>query len=456
MTVMPVKTSHKPAPRCRDEREVAGAAVASPRGVTRLGLALILVAAGLAPASGQTQRPAAPPPTQAPASQAPAAPPPTTTDAAPAPETLETPQSQEAQTHAAKAEARRATGDLPGAIDAYRAALAVEDGWTAGRWALGTAYYELDRFAEARDAFRRVLDAYGENGTAWAFKGLCEYRLKNYDVALSDLLKARAYGVGGNRSVSDVARFHTALLATRSEQFEQALAILSDFALEGNDAPGIIEAMGIATLRIPVLPDELPGHQRQMVMLAGRAAYFQAARLASAAKNAYEALVNRYPEAPNVHYAHGVFLLAEEPALAVEAFKRELDRYPHNMWATVQVAFAYIRLGEFEQAKPYARQAVEQAPTEFVARNALGQVLLETGDLDGAIAEFEAGVRLAPDSPQMQFALARAYRRAGRTAEADKAQAEFVRLDRLVRTSRTGESSVGGIAADPPTPRRQP
>jgi hypothetical protein len=57
----------------------------------------------------------------------------------------------------------------------------------------------------------------------------------------------------------------------------------------------------------------------------------------------------------------------------------------------------------------------------------------------------------------MHFALARAYRRAGRDADADRAQAEFIRLDRLVRTSRTGESSVGGIATDtPPRPGGKP
>jgi hypothetical protein len=53
----------------------------------------------------------------------------------------------------------------------------------------------------------------------------------------------------------------------------------------------------------------------------------------------------------------------------------------------------------------------------------------------------------------MHFALARAYRRANRTADADREQAEFTRLDRLVRASRTGAASVGGIDTDP---KRQP
>ncbi len=91
-----------------------------------------------------------------------------------------------------------------------------------------------------------------------------------------------------------------------------------------------------------------------------------------------------------------------------------------------------------------------EAPTNFAARNAFGQVLLETGDMDGAITQLEAGVKLAPDSPPLRFTLASAYRRAGRPADAAREQAEFMRLDRMLRTERTGAQSVGGMELEPP------
>jgi predicted Zn-dependent protease len=84
----------------------------------------------------------------------------------------------------------------------------------------------------------------------------------------------------------------------------------------------------------------------------------------------------------------------------------------------------------------------------FVARRALGQVLLEQGDIEGAVRELEVGAKMAPDSPAMRFALARAYRRAGRSAEAEREQTEFARLDRMSRTQRQGAQSVGGIELD--------
>jgi tetratricopeptide (TPR) repeat protein len=183
-------------------------------------------------------------------------------------------------------------------------------------------------------------------------------------------------------------------------------------------------------------------------MLAGRASYFAAARLYTAGQKAFEELVSRYPDTPHVHYAFGVFLTAEQPDKAIEQYQEELKVSPRHPWAKMQLAFEYIKRQDMEKARPFAEQAVEEAPNVFVAHRALGQVLLETGDVEGAVREYEAGVKLAPESPSMHFALARAYRRAGRTADADREQKEFARLDRLLRAQRTGEQSVGGIELD--------
>lgn len=349
----------------------------------------------------------------------------------------------------AEANKARDAKEFDRAIDLYRQALALRPSWTEGYWNLGTSLYELERFQEARDAFRKVVAARPEHGTAWAFKGLCEFRLKNYDAALSDLLEARGRGVVGGQSMADVARYHAAILLTRVGQFDQALQILSDFGLEGNDSPGIIEAMGLSVLRMPMLPADLPGTKRELVLMAGRARYFQAARMMAGAQSAFELLISRYPDTPNVHYAYGVFLLAEQPEKAIELFQRELKVSPQNVYAKLQLAFAHIRRGEYQEALPWAKQAVAEAPTEFVAHTALGQVLLETEDVPGAISELEAAMKLAPDSPIVHFTLARAYRRANRPADAEKAQQEFARLNRRIREAQTGTESVGGIPIDP-------
>jgi tetratricopeptide (TPR) repeat protein len=347
---------------------------------------------------------------------------------------------------AKQADAAREAKDLENAVTLYKKALALKPDWLEGLFGLGTASYDLERFAEADDAFRRLLARNDTDGLTWVFKGLTAFKLKNYDEAMTAFLQARRRGVTGSQEVSETARYHTAILLTRNEEYESALAVLSDFGLEGNDSPRIIEALGLATLRLPMLPDDVPGARRELVMMAGRAQYFAAARLLSASQNAFDALATRYPDTPNVHYAYGVMLAGEQPDQAIERFKRELKLQPSHTMAKIQIAFAYIKKSEFAEAKPWAEQAVREAPTQFVAHNALGQALLGMGDAEGAVRALEAAVKLAPDSPAMHFALGRAYRAANRPADADREQAEFTRLDRLVRQQRTGTNSVGGVA----------
>jgi hypothetical protein len=65
-------------------------------------------------------------------------------------------------------------------------------------------------------------------------------------------------------------------------------------------------------------------------------------------------------------------------------------------------------------------------------------------------------VKLSPDTPIMHFTLARAYRQAGRNADADRAQQAFVRLNRQLRENQTGAASVGGIPLDTPPGVRTP
>jgi tetratricopeptide (TPR) repeat protein len=290
-----------------------------------------------------------------------------------------------------------------------------------------------------------VLRLAPKNGAAFAFLGLCEYGLKEYDRSLQHLLQSRLYGVGDTADLGSVARFHAATLMSRISQFEQALETLGEFANEGNDNPRVIEAMGIATLRLPMLPEELPPDRREMVLMAGRGSYQMATRNTAAAGKSFEALVVRYPETPNVHYAYGVYLLLEQPDKAIEEFKKELELQPGHPASLMQIAFEYLNRGDAKTAVGWAKQAVDAAPKDFATHKALGQALLETGDIDGAIKELQTGIALAPESPGLHFQLAKAYQKAGRLEDATKEREEFTRLDRMARENRAGAQSVGGI-----------
>jgi tetratricopeptide (TPR) repeat protein len=330
------------------------------------------------------------------------------------------------------------------AIGLYAKLVKLKPDYVEGYWYQGTAYYTQDDFPHCKEAFRKVISLAPKNGAAYAFLGLCEFGLKEYDRSLQHLLQSRLHGIGDVPDLGGVARYHAAILMSRMEQFEQALETLGEFANEGNDNPRVIEAMGIATLRMPMLPTETPPDRREMILMAGRASYLMATRNTAAAERAFDQLASRFPETPNVHYANGVFLLQEKGEQAIAEFKRELELQPNHPWSLMQMAFEYLKQGDAATALPIAKQAVAAAPNSFSARKALGQALLDSGDAEGAIRELQAGLKMAADSPGLHFMIARAYQRAGRLEDAAREREEFTRLDRLARTQRTGAQSVGG------------
>jgi tetratricopeptide (TPR) repeat protein len=398
-------------------------------------LSLFLAAARIPPALAAPQAAAAPPSTPA---KRPAAP-------APSFDSL-----------AEKAAAARKAERYDDAIGYYRQALKLKPDWLEGRFTLGTLLYDQERYAEARDELRRVSQADPKNGLILALKGLSEFQLRSYERALKDLQSARALGVP-SVEVMAAASYHAAILLTRMEQYEAAFDILREFARQEKDTPTVIEAFGLSILRMPFLPSEAPGDRREMILIAGRAGFHQAkGRTSAYGRQAYEELVSRYPTAPNVHYAFGAYLLAEQPDAAIEEFKRELKLAPNHYQAMLQIAYELHKQGKQEEARPWAEKATELAPSLFAAHNILGRILLELGETEKAIAALETGVKLAPDSPEVRFSLARAYTRAGRTEEATRERAAFVKLERARRTARSGPQSVGGKEEEPSEPETPP
>ena len=342
-----------------------------------------------------------------------------------------------------RADEARTGGRFEEAIELYSRAVRLRPAWIEGHWYLGTTYYEIEKYPDSRDAFRTVVRLQHTNGAAWAFKGLCEFRLNNYSVALNDLNKAHGLGIG-DANLIPVARYHRAILLTRFERYEGALQAFDEFAREGNGSPMIVEAMGIAVLRLPLLPGDLPNEKRDVVFLAGRANFLAASNMRDAAQKAFDELLGRYPDTPNVHYLYGVYLLRDRPGQAVEEFTQELRVSPNDARAMLQLAQEALKRGELEAALRWATQSVRLAPRSFVGRRVFGQIKLDLNDIAGAITELETAAKLEPDSPSVRYTLARAYQRAGRAADAKRERTEFLRLERLQQEQRGGANAVGG------------
>lgn len=343
----------------------------------------------------------------------------------------------------------RAASRLDDAIALYNQALRLKPRWPDGWWYLGSIFYDRDRYFEAREALRNYLALLPQSGPGWALTGLCEFQLRDYEHALADINQARKLGIGSKQEFIPVLNYHLGILLTRFEQFELAFEPLLWFIRQHNESPRIIEALGLNLLRMPFLPTEYPPEKREVVLLAGRAAYYAGGLRPTEAQQAFDELRRRYPDAPNVHYAYGTFLLASDPNAALEEFRQELKASPAHLPSLLQMAFEYIKQNNYEAARPFAEKSLQLASDSPAARNAMGNVLLETGDVEGAIKQLEKGVEIDPSSPEMHFTLAKAYRKAKRLDDAKREQSTFLRLDSERRTQREGAQSVGGLEAKP-------
>ena len=350
-------------------------------------------------------------------------------------------------------EARQAD-KLSEALDHYATALKLRPSWKEGWWNTGAILYEQDHYPEARDAFRNLVSLDEKNGPAWGMLGLCEFQTREYDRAIISLLRGRSLGLSSNQELEAVVRYHAALLYIHFGQFEIAFDVLTEFLRAGNNSPKVVQAFGLTILRMPYLDTEIPSDKRELILMAGQAAVGMASRRPEVAQAAFDQLLARYPNAPNVHYAHGVFLLNQDSDAALNEFKRELEISPQHQPSMVQMAFEYLKRDDYNTALPLAEKAVQLDPKMFPARNVLGRILLQLGQVDRAIKELEEGARLAPTSPEMHYALGRAYRRAGREEDAKRETALFEKLQEEFNNRRNAE--LIGNGSDNNQPKQKP
>jgi tetratricopeptide (TPR) repeat protein len=266
---------------------------------------------------------------------------------------------------------------------------------------------------------------------AWTYKGLCEYRLRDYNGALKSLTQVQRLGFKEEQDLSRAAMLHLALVLTKLGYPEKAIVVLFDLSSIEQKTPEIMVAAGIAGLRKSWIPPEVPQSEQDKVYRLGDAMATVMQRDSTGAIGKFEALVRDYPSEPEIHYRFGALLMEEDPDRGIQEFKRTLDLDPGNIPALVALARTYLKRQEPQTALQYGQKAVKLEPADFNAHVALGQILLATGDATGAVRELEFSARLAPESPVAHYSLASAYARVGRKEDAARERAQFERLRKL-------------------------
>ena len=260
------------------------------------------------------------------------------------------------QALASAAAAARDQNNVVEAIHDYQEGLRLQPDWQEGLWNLGVLEYESDHYADAIPAFQRLTQLAPQAGAAWNFLGLCEYETKAYDPALQHLSKGQELAGLDDPDILRVVKYHLALLLIQDSNFDEALATLRGLIVQGPAAvlAQITTALGLATLRVPLLPEQVDPSKEALLQEIGNAEAALLRGQTASALTGFEALLHKYPDVPYVHLAYGSALFS---------------------------------VGTYEQAAAQAQKEVELSPQSSAARNLLAKSLEAAGHREQARKE---------------------------------------------------------------------
>jgi tetratricopeptide (TPR) repeat protein len=330
-------------------------------------------------------------------------------------------------------------------IQLYSRVLKLKPAEPEALWYQGLNFYDASRYPECEATFGKLVRVDGKNGQAWAFFGLCEFRNAKYEQALAHVVQGKRLDLGAGSELDRIAQWHYLLLLNKLGHFEAAISPLLELASFRPDTPMLTELCGLNALRLPLLPHEVPESLREPVLLAGRASLLAFQKKTDQARSAANTLLDLYPKQPNAHYLLAYILSLDGNESAIDEWKRELELDPKHVQALLQVANAYMQRGRAAEGLPYARQAVEIAPADFMTHTIYGRLLLEQEKLPEAIAELETAATSAPNIPLVHLHLGRAYALAGRTEQAAHEKQIYTELE----NGREAKLAPPGLAKKP-------
>ena len=316
------------------------------------------------------------------------------------------------------------------AIRLYAKALGHQPEWKEGRWFLSTLLYEKERFSEARDELRRFVADDPETGPAWAVLGLSEFQTREYPRSLEHLQKGLAKGLGERKELTRSVFYFIAVLLTRYERYSDAMGLLFPMVKSSSETDILVEPLGLATLRLPYLPAEIPQDRRELIQMAGKATLAIDSQRAEEAESLFERMLRNYPNEPGIHFLYGAYLMDVRPEDGIREMQRELEISPSHVGARLRMAEEYVKEQKIDEALRLSEEAVKLEPKGGAPHMMLGEALVAKGELEKGIAELELAEKLAPDTVRTHWDLLRAYASAGRSQDAKREKETIEELSR--------------------------
>jgi tetratricopeptide (TPR) repeat protein len=324
-------------------------------------------------------------------------------------------------------EAQSALGkeDFEGAIRGYEKLVKIAPGSAEFQAKLGIAYYSAGRPRDAAQALARalklkpgLLEACNYLGASLAESGRCQE-------AIPLLLKdARLISDSELKRTAEADGLRCAMALNQEEGALDFLRLLK------RDFPKDPEVL---YLTVHVYSDLSTLASQRLLMSAPTSyqvheLYAESLEMEEKwdeAEAEYRRVLAIDPHLPGVHFRIGRMLLsgpktATAKEEAKQEFEEELKINPRNAGAEYVLGELARQARDFPLAIEHFTTASRIDPTMADAFIGLGKSLVSVGRIADAIPPLEEAVKLQPENPVAHYQLSFAYRRTGRTQEADK------------------------------------
>jgi tetratricopeptide (TPR) repeat protein len=147
-----------------------------------------------------------------------------------------------------------------------------------------------------------------------------------------------------------------------------------------------------------------------------------------------ERAVGSDPQLPRAHFYEGLaYIRWVHWPEAAEQFQDELNLNPGDLDALYHLGFVDQQQSKIDDALALYMKVIAADPNYANAQYEAGKILLDRGDFSNATDHLQVAVQLSPDKDYIHYQLQSAYRKLGRTADADRELAIYKELKARAR-----------------------
>ena len=339
-----------------------------------------------------------------------------------------------------QAQAASAAKDYARAETLYRRILRADPTLLPARVNLGLACYWQHKNREAVTEFQKALRVSPKEFSALLFSGLAYLDLGEYDRAQVQLQAAARV-----QDMDPLLFWALGSLAMIHGDANAAVPLLErSLALDANNVRAVW-LLGQAYARLayrrgekPIVPADYASltaqtlrwiEERQpdsALLHVFKGDVLVARKLTSEALEEYQKALEIDPHWPDIHLLMANLLgLRGRWDEALQHLKLQLQDFPDDTRALVEMGSVYCRAGNYQAALPILAQAVTRDRDNYEANFRLGQARVTLGMFELAVPPLERATRVNPERSDPFYLLYRAYRALKQPEKASSALAQF-------------------------------